>query len=209
VFPGGTGYSKWRADDGSPQPPRFFDRLVGYDPDSFNPYACNQDEQMGPTLLAKYVAKSKKIPCCPEEPFLQAKGSFYPNNYHTGYWYPMSLVYTPMEIWQGTPNNNPPPPQTPQKLAKVKYPVNKVVIIDRKTYHCRIVVDTDKSPDNHNNTKRDKQLWVVAGFADGHVAYRDVYEMFDSDVNWTGRFDPNRPTTYVKGRAGILWKDFE
>jgi len=210
VFPGGTGFSKWRDSNGVAQPPIKFDRLANYDPDAFNPYSCNQDEDMGPTFLSKYVAKSKKIPACPEEPFLQSKGSSYPANYHTGYWYPMSLVYTPMEIWTGSPSNNPPPPEAPQKLAKVKYPTKKGVIIDRKTYHCTIVVDTDKTPGNTgNNTKRDKRLYVVAGFADGHVAYRNVYEMFDSDVNWTGRFNINNPDTYAKGRAGILWKDFE
>src|SRR3954453_18288815 len=108
-FPGGTGMSAWRDDAGNPQPPRMFDRLANYDADAFNPYSCNQDDLMGPTFLAKYVRGSKQIPCCPEEPFLQAKGSFYPNNYHTGYWYPLSLVYNPMEIWLGTAANNPPP----------------------------------------------------------------------------------------------------
>jgi prepilin-type processing-associated H-X9-DG protein len=101
-------------------------------------------------------------------------------------------------------------PQTPQKLAKVKYPNNKVVIIDRKTYHEKKVHDVDKTPTGSaNNTKRDKGPRVVAGFADGHVAYRYVYEMYDSDVNWTGRFNINNPATHVPGRAGILWKDFE
>jgi prepilin-type N-terminal cleavage/methylation domain-containing protein len=209
-FPGGPGDSKWKDDNGTPQPLTHFDRLANYDPDAFNPYACNQDEQMGPTFLMKYVAKSKKIPACPEEPFLQAKGSFYPNNYHTGYWYPMSLVYTPHEIWIGTGPAIPGNPQKPQKLSKVKYPTNKCVIIDRKTYHCAIVVDTDKTPGNtQNNTKRDKRLYVCAGFADGHAAYRSVYEMYDSDVNWTGRLVSSNPATFVKDRAGILWKDFE
>jgi hypothetical protein len=209
-FPGGPGYSKWRDDAGNPQPAQFFDWTARYNPDAFNPYACNQDEQMGPTFLAKYVSKSKKIPACPEEPFLQALGSFWPNNYHTGYWYPMSIVYTPLEIWLGTGPSIPGNPQKPQKLSKVKYPTQKCVIIDRKTYHCPIVVDTDKTPGNAaNNTKKEKRLYVVAGFADGHAAYRSVYEMYDSDVNWTGRFVNGNPWTYQKGNAGILARDFE
>jgi prepilin-type N-terminal cleavage/methylation domain-containing protein len=215
TFPGGSGMSKYRDANGTVQAPFFFDRLANYDSDAFNPYACNSDEESGPTFLAKYVGKSAKIPSCPEEPFLRAKGSFYdPNNpqgsYWTGYWYPLSLVYTPHEIWAGLGPNINGTPQKPQKLVKVKYPTNKVVIIDRKTYHCGIVVDTDKTPGSTgNNTKKDKRLYVCAGFADGHAAYRSVYEMYDSDVNWTGRLVMNNPDTFVKDRAGILWKDFE
>lgn len=181
---------------------------ASWDTNAMNPYSCNQDEKSGPTFLAKYVSGSKKIPACPSEPEVKDTGSDY-THYRTGYWYPMSLVYEPMDIWTGAAST-PGKIQVPQKLSKVKYPTNKVVIIDRKTYHCRIIVDTDKTPGNSsNNTKRSKDLFVTAGFADGHVAYRNVYEMFDSDVNWTGRFNINNPATYVKGRAGVLWKDFE
>jgi len=214
-FPGGPAMSKSRDNAGNPQPLAYYDRLANYDPDAFNPYACNQDEQSGPTFLYRYVAKSKKIPACPEEPFLRPLGSFYDannpatTNYWSGYWYPMSLVYTPHEIWIGTGPNQPNNPQKPQKIDKVKYPTQKCVIIDRKTYHCQIVVDTDKtSSSGSNNTKKEKRLYVTAGFADGHVAYRSVYEMYDSDVNWTGRLVPGNPDTFVKDRAGILWKDF-
>jgi len=215
-FPGGPGVYGWRDVDGVPQTPVWRPYSARYNPDAWNPYACNDDEKTGPTFLAKYVSKSKKIPACPEEPFLRAKGSFWdPNNDEgtrcTGYWYPWSLVYKPIDLWGGVGSQpiNDQTIQEPQKLAKVKYPTNKVVIIDRKTWHCRQVVDTDKSTSGVNNTKREKQLYVVAGFADGHTAYRSVYEMFDSDVNWTGRFNPNNSATWVRGRAGILWKDFE
>ena len=88
--------------------------------------------------------------------------------------------------------------------------VDVIVIIDRKTYHEKQVHDVDKTPTgNQNNTKKEKSPRVVAGFADGHVEYRYVYEMFDSDVNWTGRFNINNPDTHEPGRAGILWKDFQ
>jgi prepilin-type N-terminal cleavage/methylation domain-containing protein len=214
-FPGGPGMSKWRDRDGNPQPPRFTNWLAMYNPDAYNPYACNDDETLGPTFLAKYVSKSKKIPCCPEEPFLRAKGSFFDPAFPqettwTGYWYPMSIVYTPDEIWDASTTsanfNN--IPQKPQKLGKVKYPTEKVVIIDRKTYHSKVIMDTNATTTGQS-TKTRKDIYVVAGFADGHTAYRSTYEMFDSDVNWTGRFNINDPTTYTKGRAGILWKDFK
>jgi len=205
-FPGGSGLSLWRDNNGNPQPAAFFDRLANYDTDAFNPYACNQDEQSGPTFLAKYVSRSKKIPACPAELEIKDTGTSY-TSYRTGYWYPMSLVYTPAEIWLGTGPNIPGNPQKPQKLTKVKYPTQKCVIIDRKTYHCPIIVDTDKTTGNvQNNTKKEKRLYVVAGFADGHTAFRSVYEMYDSDVNWTGR---NRPELARSKAAGILFKDFE
>jgi prepilin-type N-terminal cleavage/methylation domain-containing protein len=207
-FPGGPGTFGYRDDSGAAQPPQATNWSARYNPDAYNPYACNDDEKAGPTFLAKYVSKSKKIPACPEETFLRPVGSFWPNNYWTGYWYPMSLVYKPDDIWSGVVTTS--TIQEPQKLSKVKYPVNKAVIIDRKTYHCKIVVDTDKtSSSGANNTKKEKQLYVVAGFADGHTAYRSVYEMYDSDVNWTGRFVLSNKDTWVKGRAGVAWKDFE
>jgi len=207
-FPGGAGMSKWRDDQGNPQPEQNFAWLAYYNPDAFNPYACNQDEQTGPTLLMKYVAKSTKVPACPAEPFLQGKGSFWPNNYWTGYWYPMSLVWTPAEIWLGTGPSIPGNPEKPQKLSKVKYPTQKVVIIDRKSYHCKVTTDFYRTPEGGSSTKTDfaKQLWVTAGFADGHVAFRNVYEMYNTDVNWTGA---GRPELAKTKAAGILFKDFE
>jgi len=210
TFPGGSGMSPYRDANGNPQAPTYFLKLANYDTDAFNPYSCNQDEQSGPTYLAKYVSKSKKLTQCPEAPEIKDTGT---NNLavRTSYWYPMSLVYTPMEIWTGTAANPTPPVQTPQKLSKVKYASDKVVIIDFKTYHVKPVVDTDKTFDGSSNAtgKIDsKRAMVAAGFADGHVAFRSVFEMYDSDVNWTGRFNINNPATYAKGQAGIAWKDF-
>jgi prepilin-type N-terminal cleavage/methylation domain-containing protein len=210
TFPGGSGYSPWRDANGAPQPTRFWEKLANYDTDAFNPYSCNQDPESGPTYLAKYVNNSKKIPACPgafEEIKDTGTGHLAAR---TNYLYPMSLVYEPLQIWNGTAANPTPPPQTPQKLVKVKYPTQKTVIIDRKTYHEKLVHDPDKVPEGTaNNTKKDKRPRIAVGFADGHVDYRYVYEMYDSDVNWTGRFNINNPDTYVKGRAGVLWKDFK
>ncbi len=206
VFPGGPGYAYWKDSSGN-STLTFFNGLASWDTNAFNPYSCNQDEKSGPTFLAKYVSNSKKIPACPAELDIKDTGSDY-TNYRTGYWYPMSLVYEPLQIWNGVAAQ-PSTKQTPQKLTKVKYPTNKVVIIDRKTYHDKTVVDTDKTPGNTGNNTKKVKLYVTAGFADGHVSNRSVYEMFDSDVNWTGRFNINNPATHVKGRAGVLWKDFE
>jgi hypothetical protein len=129
------------------------------------------------------------------------------NTYSSGYWYPWSLVYKPIDIWNGAVNDT--TLQEPQKITQVKYPVQKVVIIDRFTYHSKIVVATNLDFNGNANTKKRKDIYVCAGFADGHSAYRSVFEMYDSDVNWTGRFNLANPATYTKGRAGILWKDFE
>ena len=201
VFPGGPGRIFWNGVE------QDVPGTASWDTNAMNPYSCNQDEKSGPTFLAKYVSKSKKIPACPAELEIKDTGSDY-RNYRTGYWYPMSLVYTPEQIWQPQ-TIGPTTVQTPQKLTRVKYPTNKAVIIDRKTYHDKTVVDTDKGPGNLGNNTKKVKLYVNVGFADGHVAKRGTFEMFDSDVNWTGRFNLNNPATHVRGRAGVLWKDFE
>jgi len=217
-FPGGPGIAGSRDKQGNPQPPAFTHWLAHYDPEACNPYALNNDEQSGPTFLFKYV-KNQSICYCPADSSFNKKrvGSFWDRNdpntdYWTSYWYPLSLDYDPMDIWLKTVDvtaND----QKPQKITKVKFPLQKVVCIDRMTYHVKFLTDTDKTPFNQANATKTadakQNLKVVAAFADGHAEYRSVYEMYDSDVNWTGRFNINNPATYAKGRAGVLWKDFE
>jgi len=213
TFPGGTGYFRWRNDAGAPQPFTSISKGADYDHSAFNPYSCNADDESGPTYLTKYVKGSKQVPVCPNEPELKKVGSFAPNNLWTGYWYPMSLVYTPAQIWNGTAASPTPPPQTPQKITGVKYPSQKVVIIDRKTYHnSRFIVDTDKAPDMNGNlvnttTGNIKGIYVTAGFADGHAVLRSTFEMFDSDVNWTGRSTPT--SKHKADQAGVRGRDFK
>ena len=216
-FPGGPGVYKWKDANGVQQPPTYRSWTAMYNPDAYNPYACNSDENLGPTFLAKYVSNSKQLPACPEEPFVRARGSFFdPNNLEatswTSYFYPMSIVYTPEEIWNAATTqagiNNGTLVQKPQKITRVKYPTEKVVIIDRKTYHDKKVMKTNETSSGVHNDKKEK-TYVTAGFADGHAAYRGVWEMYDADVNWTGRFNINDPSTYTKGKAGVLWKDFK
>jgi prepilin-type N-terminal cleavage/methylation domain-containing protein len=211
TFPGGSGYFPWRDNGGGAQAPTFFYAGASYDHNSFNPYSCNQDDKAGPTYLTKYVKGSKKIPVCPSEPDLITLGSFAPNNFWTGYWYPMSLVYKPREIWDSSASTGS-IAQTPQKITSVKYPTQKVVIIDRKTYHNgKFVIDTDKAPANGGLVNATaggvKEIYVVVGFADGHVAWRATYEMFDSDVNWTGRPKPSERTK--EDICGVRGRDFK
>jgi prepilin-type N-terminal cleavage/methylation domain-containing protein len=213
TFPGGSGFFPWRDNNGNPQAPQMFLRGADYDVSAFNPYACNSDDKAGPTYLGKYVKGSTKIPVCPaNEDEVKRTGTFPPNNYWTGYWYPMSLVYTPLSIWDTSASTGS-IPQVPQKITSVKYPTQKVVIIDRKTYHnSKFIVDTDKAPTPTGglvNTTAGaiKSIYVVAGFADGHAEWRSTYEMFDSDVNWTGR-----PVGTAKTKAdicGVRGRDFK
>jgi prepilin-type N-terminal cleavage/methylation domain-containing protein len=209
-FPGGPGTAAWTDHQGNPQAPIATTWLARYNPDAWNPYSCNNDEKCGPTWLFKYVAKSQKVGYCPADSLPQRRiGTFWDGSgdtdYWTSYWYPMSIMYDPFDIWRGIVTTS--FIQKPQKLIKVKYPTKKVICIDRMTYHVRVLVDTDKTFSGQNATKKPESkdgLKVVAAFPDGHAEYRSVYEMYDSDVNWTGRQNP-----YGRGLAGVLWKDFE
>jgi prepilin-type N-terminal cleavage/methylation domain-containing protein len=227
-FPGGAGYFPSRDDAGVPQAPTF--RLDGamYDPHAFNPYSCNPDDKAGPQYLYKYVNKSKKIPNCPSDDTpLRQVGSFWKKdpsgnpipdaNFWTGYWYPASLCYRPEDIATWNIGNI---AQIPQKLSKVKHPTQKVVIIDRKTWHNvrSKITDTNTVASGAHATSPEaltlaKNNYVAAGFADGHVDFRPVSEMYDSDTNWTGRWMTQqqyrfKPSEIVAG-CGVRGKDFK
>jgi prepilin-type N-terminal cleavage/methylation domain-containing protein len=218
VFPGGPGWAKvnggtWTNYDLANQA----SGLADYDTSARNPYSCNRDENYGPIWLAKYVKESKRIPACPADPEFKEEGSSW-MDYRTSYWYPMSLVFPPKTIWDHSAANSPPSVrQVPQKLTSVKYPTQKVVIIDRKTYHTRnFVLDTDKAPDasgliQNATVSKNKTVYVAAGFADGHAEQRATSEMFDSDVNWTGRRKTTEKTPDAIGiaNAGVRGRDFQ
>jgi prepilin-type N-terminal cleavage/methylation domain-containing protein len=193
-FPGGPGYLMTNGVQ-SPTPKA---GLAAWDTEARNPYSCNQDENNGPTWLAKYVGKSKKIPGCPAEPDVKDTGQSATNN-RTNYWYPMSLVYKPEEIYNAANINPLITIQTCQKITQVRHPTQKVVIIERNTYHDKVVAQTDLNPSGPLD--QNKRI-VVAGFADSHVERRLVSEMFDRDVNWTGR--NTSPET-----AGVFGRDFK
>jgi prepilin-type processing-associated H-X9-DG protein len=189
MFPGGPGFANYNGVN------TFFHGLASWDTNAQNPYSCNQDLNSGPTFLAKYVSNSTKIPACPEEPEIKETGSDF-SNYRTSYWYPMSLVYRPDQIFNPSAFIGPATDQVPQKLTAVRYSTQKAVIIDRKTYHDRIVYDTDRKPPWLGPTYQNKR-YVTVGFADGHAAFLNVADMLDPDVNWTGR---GTEAPGVKGR---------
>ena len=197
-FPGGPGTMNVNG------APVFTPALASWDMNAQNPYSCNQDIKNGPTFLAKYVGNSKKIPGCPEEPEVKDTGLDY-TNYRTSYWYPMSLVYKPEQIFQPAASIGPTTVQTPQKITAVRHTAQKAVIIDRKTYHDRIVYDTDRKPPWLGPDYKNKR-YVTVGFADSHVDFRNVAEMFDPDVNWTGRYQP--PIAVDPNQAGVFGRDF-
>ncbi|CAN5554164.1 hypothetical protein BH09PLA1_BH09PLA1_18300 [soil metagenome] len=181
-------------------------RLASWDTEARNPYSCNQDEKSGPTWLAKYVGKSKKIGGCPAEPDVKDTGQAATTN-RTNYWYPLSLVYRPEQIFDPTTISyidfaTAPPGtmQTPQKITQVRHPTQKVVIIESKTYHDKIVAQIDRVPDFIQDPNYKNDRVVVAGFADSHVERRLVSEMLRPDVNYTGN-GTNEP--------GVLGKDFK
>jgi prepilin-type N-terminal cleavage/methylation domain-containing protein len=183
--------------------------LASWDTDSRNPYSCNQDENNGPIWLAKYVGNSKKIPGCPAEPDVKDTGY---NNLanRSNYWYPWSLVYRPDQIENPViiagvnkdfATDPPGIAQTPQKITQVRHPTQKVVIIESKTYHDKIVAQVDLNPTGPLN--QNKRI-VIAGFADSHVERRLVDEMYRRDVNYTGT-DPSDPFN----EYGVHGRDFK
>jgi prepilin-type N-terminal cleavage/methylation domain-containing protein len=177
-FPGGPGYY---TENGVLKGP--VRGLAAWDTESRNPYSCNQDENNGPTWLAKYVGKSKKIGGCPAEPNVKDTGLKNTDN-RTNYWYPMSLVYTPDDI--KLTNIGPTAWQECMKITQIRHPTQKCVIIESKTYHDKIIAQTDLNPTGPLDLN--KRI-VVAGFADAHVERRLVSEMYRRDVNFTGTND--------------------
>ena len=200
AFPGGPGHYK---DNGVL---KFANGLAAWDMEARNPYSCNQDEDNGPVWLAKYVGKSKKIPGCPSEPDVKDKG-LAAANIRTNYWYPMSLVYTPWQIWEpATRIDTVRTTQTCMKITQVRHPVHKVVIIERNTYHDKVIYQIDRVPPNQGPGYKNDRI-VVAGFADSHVERKLVSEMLDAtgDPNWTGRGrGPDDGS-----EAGVYGRDFK
>jgi prepilin-type N-terminal cleavage/methylation domain-containing protein len=181
-------------------------RLAAWDTEARNPYSCNQDENNGPIWLAKYVGKSKKIPGCPAEPDVKDTGLANTSN-RTNYWYPLSLVYRPDQIrdpvafisFVDAATDPPSTTQTPQKISAVRHQSQKVVIIESKTYHDKVVAQVDLNPTGPLN---DNKRIVVAGFADSHVERRLVSDMYRRDVNYTGTND-------TFGEYGVQGRDFK
>lgn len=171
-----------------------------YNTTSYNPYSCNRDPKY-PMFLTKYVSKSKDIARCPAvEEVVEASGSHL--DLTTTYWYPLSLVRSPEKIRNesGDYFN-----QEPQKLSAVRHPTEKVLIIDLKTYHEPIAVQINLLPSGLDATAQKGRRIATMGFADGHAAALQTSEMLRPDVNWTGHYPGNDPST--SDEFGILGKD--
>jgi prepilin-type N-terminal cleavage/methylation domain-containing protein/prepilin-type processing-associated H-X9-DG protein len=201
-FPGGPGFARVI---GNPTL-QYFPALASWDSVARNPYSCNQDENSGPMFLAKYVSKSKQIPACPaaSEP-VKDTGSDRASN-RSNYWYPKSLVYRPDQVFQPSASGitGELVEQTPQKITSVRHAASKAVIIEYQTYHDKIVYQVDLTPPG--TALKDNKRVVNVGFADGHAVIRNVSEMFDHDVNYTGRFNP--PLAVSPDTAGVWGRDF-
>ena len=89
----------------------------------------------------------------------------------------MSLVYKPEEVQFAGTLIGPTTPQTPQKLASVRHPISKIMIIERQSYHERVFVQSDRGVFSN----------FAMGFVDGHVLYQSSKQLVDRDTNWTGR----------------------
>lgn len=191
VFPGG----RIRANvNGNPATVQ-----ASWDSVANNPYSCNQDVNNGPLWFAKYVSNSRKIPTCPGATEEVKDTGYDASKNRTNYWYPMSLVYKPDEIYQPASINFAISPQTPQKLSAVRHPTQKAVIIEYKTYHDKLVWQVDRVPPGFG-LESDNKRFVCVGFADGHAALRNVNEMYRRDVNYTGSGTEE---------PGVLGKDFK
>jgi prepilin-type N-terminal cleavage/methylation domain-containing protein/prepilin-type processing-associated H-X9-DG protein len=191
TFPGGPGFANVAGVR------TFFPGLASWDSVARNPYSCNQDERNGPIFLAKYVGNSRKIPGCPGAYEDVKDTGFDRASNRANYWYPMSLVYTPTEIFNASQISLTTTTQTPQKITAIRHAAQKAIIIDYQTYHDKVVYQVDLTPPG--TPQADNKRVVNVGFADGHVAARNVKEMFDRDINYTGR-NTSPDTAGVRGR---------
>jgi prepilin-type N-terminal cleavage/methylation domain-containing protein/prepilin-type processing-associated H-X9-DG protein len=199
AFPGGPGTCNVNG------VPTTFPGLASWDSVARNPYSCNQDEKNGPTFFAKYVSNSKKIPGCPSAAEAVKDTGFDRAANRANYWYPLSLVYTPEEVFNaGALINFSVTVQKPQKISAVRHAAQKAAIIDYQTYHDKVVYQVDLTPPGV--AQKDNKRVVNVGFVDGHAATRNVAEMFDRDVNYTGRFQP--PIAVSPDTAGVWGRDF-
>jgi prepilin-type N-terminal cleavage/methylation domain-containing protein len=182
-----------------------------------NPYSLNADPTRGGTFLAKYASAGdvSRCPEVPERATAFAEFNAATDRFPTNYWYPNSLLLSEQQIrsvwgFAGTPPLPPElkwPNQRPQKLSNVRHPTKKVVIIDRKTFHERVVIAINLIAPGVDGTgqKGSSRRGVPMGFADGHCETLQTYEMTRPDVNWTGWYPGNDPAT--GGECGIGGQD--
>ena len=184
-----------------------WDTLAGTRPGA-NPYSLFADADVGATWLIKYVKGGERAPLmfCPSDPDTANTFTYnaaLSNQRMTSYRYPQSLYFKPETIFSGSVTNI---PQEPQKITRVRYPSNKAAIIDEKSYHSRGAygrVNDLSTPQTPGTPK--VYVDVAIGFVDGHAARVNTKEMYDTDVNWTGRTNSSlgfidATTAGVRGR---------
>lgn len=169
-------------------------------PTAENPFSLNRNEADGPQWLAKYAVGNERAPLmfCPSDA--------YPRNVfanavppttldrRTSYRYSMTLYNKPENVAAQLAPSLPDNPQVGQKLTSIRYSAKKAVIADAYNNHTR------GSIEKIDTLSVNKQYVDLAmGFADGHVQRINVKELFDSDINWTGRGLPAADAG-VKGR---------
>jgi prepilin-type N-terminal cleavage/methylation domain-containing protein len=198
-FPGGSNT------DPTPDGTRFYS---WYDASYYNPYTVYQPpagtNPQFPTFLSKYVSKSKQVSRCPgvEPGTLESIFGGPLGVPNTNYWYPLSLVRSPEKIQaiSGDFTN-----LEPQKLSNVRYPTQKVLIIDYKTYHEPILMDIYLIAPGVDASGKKGRRGVPMGFADGHAAVHHTSEMARPDLNWSGH--NGHPSYPPNGEYGILCRD--
>jgi prepilin-type N-terminal cleavage/methylation domain-containing protein len=194
VFPSGPqkiGVTTYTADNG---------------PTASNPFSLNRSDTDGPSWLAKFAQGSERAPLmfCPSDSYPQnvfVTTPGVPGERRTSYRYSMTLYNSPLNVFNGTAPGSF-TPQVGQKITMVKTPAKKAAIADAYNNHTR------GSTDKIDTLSVDKKFVDVAmGFIDGHVERINVRELFDSDINWTGRKNGaysnefrDESTAGVKGR---------
>lgn len=153
-------------------------------PEAGNPFSLNQNESEGAIWLSKYAKGSEQAPLmfCPADTYERNLFSNPPGVSavrRTSYRYSQTMFFTPEVIFGNsiTAIN-----QTPQKITQVKFSAHKAIIADIFNYHTRGRVDKV-------DTLAVNKIFVdlPIGFVDGHVQRVNTREMFDTDINWTGR----------------------
>jgi prepilin-type N-terminal cleavage/methylation domain-containing protein len=173
-----------------------------YNGTAYNPYSVTKDPAF-PNFLSKYVGKSKDISRCPAvEPGTRETLFGLTGVLETNYWYPLGIVRSPEKIRDisGDFFN-----QEPQKLSNVRYPAQKILIIEYKTYHEPILMEIYLIAPGVDASGKKGRRGVPMGFADGHAAVHHTSEMARPDLNWSGHnAHPAYPPT---GEYGILCRD--
>lgn len=117
-------------------------------------------------------------------------------NGRTSYWYPFSLICSPMAISIAAPHGaNGLLKYSSVKISQAKYSSKKIAIIELHAFH-----DNVEAFPAYATSVFLKSPKYVAGFCDSHVEVINVEEMMDTDVNYTGRSTNGVPGWGIEGQ---------